>query len=116
MSASFDGTVKLWNAATGQETLTLQGHTLPVISVRFSPDGNRLVTASVDKTVKVWDARPWTPELRAQSHARGLLTSRRSQVKSLKALQEVIRSDQTIGDQVRQQALDWSPIFWNARQ
>ena len=26
-SASGDGTVKVWDAATGQETLTLKGHT-----------------------------------------------------------------------------------------
>ena len=32
---------------------------------------------------------------------------------SLDALQEVIRSDQTITDRVRQQALDWSPLFGN---
>ena len=59
--------------------------------------------------------RPWTPELRAQSQARGLLTFKRSQVKSLDALQEVVRSDQTISDRVRQQGLDWSTRFWDAR-
>ena len=114
-SASIDTTVALWDAAIDQETLTLN-HTGAVRSVSFSPDGKRLATASVDKTVKVWDARPWTPELRAQSHGRGLLTSRRSQVTSLNELQEVIRSDQTISDQARQQALEWSPLFWDARQ
>ncbi|MBB74616.1 MAG: hypothetical protein CMJ75_08890, partial [Planctomycetaceae bacterium] len=78
-------------------------------------DGKRLATSSVGG-LKVWDSRPWTPALRAQSQAHGLLTLRLSQVPSLAALQEVVRSDQTISDQVRQQALDWSPLFWNARQ
>ena len=55
-SASQDGTVKVWDAATGQETLTLKGHTGPVWSVAFSPDGQRLASASHDRTVKVWDA------------------------------------------------------------
>ena len=45
-SASADGTVKVWDAATGQETLTLKGHTGIVASVAFSPDGKRLVSAS----------------------------------------------------------------------
>jgi len=36
------GTGKLWGAATGQEALTLKGHTRPVFSVCFSPDGKRL--------------------------------------------------------------------------
>ena len=37
------------------ETLTLYGHSSPVRSVSFSPDGNRIVSGSFDKTVKVWD-------------------------------------------------------------
>ena len=40
------------------ETLTLKGHSGPVTSVSFSPDGKRIVSGSTDKTVKVWDARP----------------------------------------------------------
>ena len=44
-SASEDRTVKVWDAATGQETLTLKGHTGSVNSVAFSPDGQRLASA-----------------------------------------------------------------------
>jgi WD40 repeat protein/serine/threonine protein kinase len=111
-SASGDRTLKVWDAATGQETLTLEGHTINVLSVAFSPDGQRLASASVDQTVKVWDARPWTPELRAQSQARGLLTMKRDQAKSLEELQATIRSDKTINELVRNQALGWSELFW----
>jgi len=39
-------TVKVWDAATGQETLTLKGHISQVNSVAFSPDGQRLASAS----------------------------------------------------------------------
>ena len=41
VSGSYDKTVKVWDAATGQEMLTLKGHTA-VYSVAFSPDGRRI--------------------------------------------------------------------------
>jgi WD40 repeat protein len=46
----------LWRLAH-PALLTLQGHTGPVYSVCFSPDGTRLATASEDQTAKVWDAQ-----------------------------------------------------------
>ena len=44
-----------WDAQTGQETLTLKGHSGSVWNVSFSPDGKRIVSGSSDKMVKVWD-------------------------------------------------------------
>ena len=41
-SASSDRTVKSVGRGTGQETLTLKGHTGVVTSVAFSPEGHRL--------------------------------------------------------------------------
>ena len=37
------------------EIKVLKGHTKPIFSVAFSPDGNRLVSGSYDKSVKIWD-------------------------------------------------------------
>src|SRR5262249_30779416 len=56
LSGSGDGTLKVWDAATGQELLTLKDHQGAVLSMAISPDGNRIVSGSADGTVKVWDA------------------------------------------------------------
>ncbi len=62
-TAAWDGTVRLWDEATGLELLTLQGHTKGVMySVAFSPDGRRLVAGTGrdvtgDKIV-MWSASP----------------------------------------------------------
>ena len=60
--------MKVWDAATGQETLTLKGHTDAVTSVAFSPDGKRLASASDDGTVKVWDAATGQEILTLKGH------------------------------------------------
>jgi sugar lactone lactonase YvrE len=56
-SGSWDNTVKLWDARTGQELRTLRGHMDRVTSVAFAADGEVLASADYDNTVKVWDAR-----------------------------------------------------------
>src|SRR2546422_3171525 len=48
-----DRTVRIWDAATGQEIATFVGHTATVTGVAFSPDGQRLASAS--DQVKIWD-------------------------------------------------------------
>src|SRR5205814_1730104 len=55
-SASFDATVKLWEAATGKPLRTLAGHDKRVWSVAFSPDGTSILSGSHDATAKLWDA------------------------------------------------------------
>jgi WD40 repeat protein len=54
-SASADGTVKLWDALSGNERLTLAAHPGGVMSAAFSSDGKRLVTGGADRLVKIWD-------------------------------------------------------------
>ena len=56
-SASYDRTVKLWDARSGEERQTLKGHDDSVTAVAFSPDGSTVASASDDQTVKLWDAR-----------------------------------------------------------
>ena len=56
-TAGADGTVKVWDVRTGEETLALQGHGGAVVNVSFRPDGRQIATAGVDGTVRIWDAR-----------------------------------------------------------
>ncbi len=57
-TGGFDRTVRVWDAGTGMEILTLHGHTQGIQSVRFVPNGQRLISSSSDGTVRVWDATP----------------------------------------------------------
>ncbi|KAJ7844004.1 WD40-repeat-containing domain protein [Mycena olivaceomarginata] len=56
-SGSVDKTIRVWDAATGQQVGDpLAGHTSSIRSVAFSPDGTRIASGSHDETIRVWDA------------------------------------------------------------
>src|SRR5207247_352727 len=57
-SAGFDKTVKLWDLATGQEVLTLRGHSDLVNHVLFDPNGRRPDSASAEGTAMRGYATP----------------------------------------------------------
>src|SRR5262249_37804177 len=44
LSGSGDGTIKLWDTATGQLLRTFQSHSYSVSSIAFSPDGGRVLS------------------------------------------------------------------------
>ena len=46
----------MWDAASGESVLTLEGHGVLGIGVRGEPDGRRIVSGSSDHTLRVWDA------------------------------------------------------------
>src|SRR5437899_504528 len=50
-----DGTVKLWDVASGRDVLTLNGHTDWVTAVVIARDGRTLATGGWDDTAKLWD-------------------------------------------------------------
>lgn len=51
LTASQDGTARLWDAAT-QSSVALRGHTAALKGAVFSPDGRRVLTASDDGTAR----------------------------------------------------------------
>ena len=55
-SASQDRSVKLWDAATGNERLVLKGHKRGVWCVKFSPSDQIVASASGDATIRLWNA------------------------------------------------------------
>jgi WD40 repeat protein len=53
LTASDDGSNRLWGADDGRELLVMSGHTGRF--ARYSPDGKRIVTSSGDELAAVWD-------------------------------------------------------------
>ena len=54
-SGSIDGTVKIWDAKTGNELRCFTEHEDWIASLAFSPDGKLLVSGSGDATLKIWN-------------------------------------------------------------
>jgi hypothetical protein len=56
VTASDDGTARLWDATSAQEVLVLSGNRRSIGAVAFSSDGKQIVTGSDDQTAHVWRA------------------------------------------------------------
>lgn len=61
LSGNYNGSIKLWEIATGREIRTLRRHAGLVNTVAFSPDGKRALSGSINNsaiggnTLKLWD-------------------------------------------------------------
>jgi hypothetical protein len=69
LTGSQDNTAKIWDLGqqagktaekqSGNELMTLNGHTQEVTSVAFAPDGRQALTGSLDGTAILWPADDW---------------------------------------------------------
>jgi guanine nucleotide-binding protein subunit beta-2-like 1 protein len=56
-SASWDGTVRLWNVANAKTISKLIGHQKEVLSVALSVDDRQIITGGMDTAIKIWNTR-----------------------------------------------------------
>jgi RNA polymerase sigma factor (sigma-70 family) len=56
-SDSYDQTIRLWDAASGEEVRSCRGHTGNILSLAWSADGRTLFSSSFwdDPTLRLWD-------------------------------------------------------------
>jgi len=55
LSGSWDGSLRLWDLASGASTARFNGHTKDVMSCAFSPDNRQIISGGRDKSIKVWN-------------------------------------------------------------
>ncbi|HET8841198.1 MAG TPA: WD40 repeat domain-containing serine/threonine-protein kinase, partial [Ktedonobacteraceae bacterium] len=72
-SASYDKTVRIWDARSGDNLLTYQGHWDRVLAVAWSADGNLLASAGNDGTIQIWDPQTGNLILTYREHAQPVL-------------------------------------------
>ncbi|KAK5689539.1 hypothetical protein LTR17_026240 [Elasticomyces elasticus] len=68
-SGSWDKTVRLWDAATGEERQKLEDG---LSAVAFSPDGKTVASGSDDETVRLWDAATGEERQKLEGHDDGV--------------------------------------------
>jgi WD40 domain-containing protein len=56
VTASADGTARVWDVSTAGERWTLRGHEGTVHGAAFGPDSKRIATVAEDGVVRLWDA------------------------------------------------------------
>ncbi len=56
-SGDADGTIIVWDIATGSQVESLSGHTDSVRALAFDPDDDTLYSAAADQRLLVWDLR-----------------------------------------------------------
>merc|ERR1712224_159646 len=55
VTASADGTARVYNTVSGACQAILIGHEGEISKVSFNPQGSKIITASSDRTCRIWD-------------------------------------------------------------
>jgi len=71
VTASDDGTVRLWDPATGRQRRALQGHGEWVRAIALSGDGRTLASLGLGDRVRLWDLASGKPLRRWRGHGGG---------------------------------------------
>lgn len=69
VSASFDGTARVWDLGTSNETLVFRGHRGPVNQAAVSPDGTVVATTGEDRSTRLWDLTSGQERLTLGGHS-----------------------------------------------
>ncbi len=78
--ATSDGPVlRLLDADSLDPLRMLEGHTAPITTIEFSPDGRTIVTASLDGTARVWDTGSGDPIFLSQVRPVGVVAAASAQ-------------------------------------
>ena len=99
LTASYDGTARLWDGQTGTLIYPLEGHGGQVYTAVFSGDGDRILTASSDGTARLWNARTGTLIHTLEGHGDQVYTA-------------VFSSD---NDRILTASLDGTARLWDAQ-
>jgi len=74
VSGNKDGTIEIWDTASGQSRARLDAHKGGVLSVAFSADGQRIASGGEDRMLRVWDAEAAHPMYGIAGHGGAVLS------------------------------------------
>jgi WD40 repeat protein len=74
VSATYDGTVQIWNATTGKNALPSFENAGHVVSLSWSPDGNHIAIATSDDIIQMWNKTSAAGNLQIFRHTSGSIT------------------------------------------